>query len=117
MATNVTHLAVINDGEIRLTPGGDIDVDLPFTLPDNTANRRGVLIYMTDAQSPNNLAYTMALNGAVELRRTVDSTVHHTEHEIVSQFRAGQNTLRIQVTAGTGVLILSDIVLYYDRGI
>ena len=117
MATNVTHLAVISDGSFSLTPGADIDIDLPFELPDNTANRRGVLTYMVDATSPSNLSYSMSINGAEQAGRRVDSTVAHSEHEVVSGFRAGSNTLRVLVTSGTGTLVVSDVVLFYDRGI
>ena len=117
MATNVSHLAVLSDGSFSQTPGADIDIDLPFALPDNTAARRGVLAYVVDATSPSSLAYSMTINGTAEVSRLVDGTVRHTEHEVVGSFHAGDNTLRVVVTGGTGTLVISDVVLFYDRGV
>jgi hypothetical protein len=116
MAQNLTHFAVISPGSTSLRPGGDIDADLPFTLPANTADRRGVLTYKLDAVSPSNLRFSVGFNGGTPLfNRAVDSTVLHSEHEVVSGFHAGDNTLRIRVTGGTGTLVISDVVLFYDR--
>jgi hypothetical protein len=36
MATQVSNFKVIASGTVRVQTGGDIDIDLPFDLPDNT---------------------------------------------------------------------------------
>ena len=106
---------VISDPSITLTVGGDIDADVPFNLPPDTTGDRGVLTFMTDAASPNNLTYTMAINGTPVAGHRVDSSVLHSEQEVVGSFRPGPNKLRIEVTGGTGTLVISDIVLHYVR--
>lgn len=52
MAINVTHMAIIASGTLTLPADGDIDHDFEFTLPDNTANRRGVLAATRPASPP-----------------------------------------------------------------
>jgi hypothetical protein len=115
MAISLAFYEVISTTFTELTPGEDIDRDFPFELPDNTANSRGVLTYTTDARSPNNLAYSVAINGTAQLNRKVDSSVLHAEQKVVGGFRPGQNTLTIRVTGGTGTLIVDEIVLHYTR--
>jgi hypothetical protein len=115
MAISLSLYEVISTTVIELTPGGDIDRDVTFELPDNTASSRGVLTYVADARSPNNLAYSIAINGTAQLNRTVDSNVLHAEQKVVSGFRPGQNTLTIRVTGGTETLIVDEIVLHYTR--
>ena len=73
---------------------------------------------MTDAESPNNLTYTMAINGPPVLPNgRVDSSVLHSEQEVVpgGSFRHGENELPIKITGGTGTLVISDMVLHYVR--
>jgi hypothetical protein len=103
------------DTPISLAPGGDIDRDLDFHLPPDTTGDPGVLTFMTDAASPNNLTYTMAINGTTVAGHRVDSSALHSEQEVVGSFRPGPNKLRIEVTGGTGTLVISDIVLHYVR--
>lgn len=109
---NVSHLAILSDGLVSPTPGGDIDTDIDFPLPDNTANRRGVLEFVLVASSPD-----LTFSAAQMTDRRAGSTARHTEHEVVSGFVPGDNTLRITVPGGTGTLQVSDVVLFYDRDI
>ena len=117
MATHFGFFTVIpgTDRPISLRPGGDIDRDLDFHLPPDTTGDPGVLTFMTDAASPNNLTYTMAINGTPVAGHRVDSSVLHSEQEVVGSFRPGDNKFRIEVTGGTGTLVISDIVLHYVR--
>ena len=117
MATHFGFFTVIPgaDAPISLTPGGDIDRDLDFHLPPDTTGDPGVLTFMTDAVSPNNLTFIMAINGIQVVNHRVDSTVFHSEQEVVGSFHSGDNKFRIEVTGGTGTLLISDIVLYYVR--
>jgi len=117
MATHFGFFTVIpgTDTPISLRPGGDIDRDLDFRLPPDTTDDLGFLTFMADAASPNNLTYTMAINGTPVAGHRVDSSVLHLEQEVVKAFRPGPNKLRIKVTGGTGTLVISDIVLHYVR--
>jgi hypothetical protein len=57
----------------------------------------------------------MAINGIQVVNHRVDSTVLHSEQEVVGSFHSGDNKFRIEVTGGTGTLVISDIVLHYVR--
>jgi len=117
MATHFGFFTVIpgTNTPISLTPGHDIDHDLNFHLPPDTTRDPGFLTFMADAASPNNLTYTMAINGTPVAGHRVDSSVLHLEQEVVGSFRPGDNRLQIKVTGGTGTLVISDIVLHYVR--
>jgi hypothetical protein len=116
MAFHFGFFTVIRDTpRIELTPGADIDEEVDFTLPPDTTRDAGVLTFMTDAASPNNLTYAIAINGTPVAGHRVDSAVLHSEQEVVGSFRPGPNKLRINVTGGTGTLVISDIVLHYVR--
>ena len=120
MATHFGYFKVIRDTPrlelTRGTTGGDIDKEVPFDLPgDTSTGDPGVLTYMTDAVSPNNLTFTMAINDIPVVNHRVDSAVLHSEQEAVGSFHSGLNKLQIKLTGGTGTLVISDIVLHYVR--
>jgi hypothetical protein len=113
--------AIRDKPAIELTPGGKIFEEVPFDLQDDTTlGAGGVLTFMTDAVSPNNLTYTMAINEREVINRRVDSAVLHSEQEVVQggnpiTLKHGGNELQIAVTGGTGTLRIRDIVLHYVR--
>ena len=119
----VADFVTLDESIIRLTPGGDIDQDVPFELsnpPPATRFDGAVLSFMQDASTPNDLTFTMAVNGTTVLPDTrVDSTVLHAVHERipVSSLRNGPNMLQIRVTGGTGTLRISDPVVFYHRNV
>jgi hypothetical protein len=117
MATQMSNFKVIASGTVRVQTGGDIDIDLPFDLPDNTPAGSGLLTFTINPALPNNLTYTMSLNGTVVITRTVETNIRYVDHEVVSGVRGGANTLRVLITGGAGGLAFSDIVLHYHRSV
>ena len=124
MTTHFGFFTVIQDTPtIVLTspavPPGNLAEDVKFKLQDDTTlGDGGVLTFMTDAVSPNNLTFTMAINGHLVIPNgRVDSSVRHSEQEAVpgGVFQHGENELTIKITGGTGTLLISDIVLHYVR--
>jgi hypothetical protein len=114
----------IVDRQFDLTPGTPtVAREVHFHLDDDTTLRLGgVLTFMTDAVSPNNLTYNIKINNLDVINRTVDSAVLHSEQEAIFQHQGdplvlqhGQNDLLITVTGGTGTLRISDVVLHSVR--
>ena len=122
MTFHFGYFKAITDNPLEMkrgTPPGDIDKEVPFDLPDDTTpDEGGVLTFMTEAVSPNNLTFTMAINDVPVVARKVDSAVLHSEQEVIratGPFKSGPNKLQIKATGGTGTLRISDIVLHYAR--
>jgi hypothetical protein len=116
----------IVDRQFDLTPGTPtVAREVHFHLDDDTTLRLGgVLTFMTDAVSPNNLTYTMHIknddNGTHQvINRTVDSAVLHAEQQVVPGspliLGHGVNHLLIKITGGTGTLRISNIVMHHVR--
>ena len=125
MAFHFGFWTVIKDDLFELTSGTPtVDKEVHFDLEDDTTLRMGgVLTFMMDPVTPNNLTYSMKINNHdVITNRRVDSAVLHSEQEAITQrpgdplvLQHGLNHLLITVTGGTGALRISDIVLHYVR--
>jgi len=70
---------------------------------------------MSGTASPSGPTSTPLIWSFEMFNRKVDSTVLHSEQEVVGSFKPGDNKFRIEVTGGTGTLVISDIVLHYVR--
>lgn len=101
----VADFVALPETVLSLSPGGDIDADVRFDLDTNPVAQGGtVLSWVQDASMPNNLTYTMAINGAALFSspRRVDSATQNTKPSPQPHCRMARTPCRSALRAEPG---------------
>ena len=118
MAT-VSDYAVVSDNATVLEIGGDIDQTFTFAVPANVnLGERAMATLMLEAErAPQNLSWRLEINGERVITRIHNEDQFTAALQEVFQgsiLRAGSNTATVRVTAGTGRIRVSDIVIHFQ---
>lgn len=117
MAT-VSDYAVVSDGTTTLQIGGDVDQTFTFSVPANVnLGQRAVATWRLEAEGPpQNLAWNLRINGTEVVGFTHGQDRFAALQEVFqgSILRAGSNDATVTVTAGTGRIEISDIVIHFQ---
>jgi hypothetical protein len=114
----IADYVVLRDSAVSLKPGSDIDIDLPFNLPSDTATgTRGVLSATMNTVDAGDLTFMISVNGANEFNLRSNSDVFRSIQEVVGGLQTGANTVTMKVTGGDGTLVIRDVVLWFQRNI
>ena len=114
---SIADYVIVMDGSAsmsRAAPNLTNFVRKHFPIPDNIASGRpSVLMYRLEADNADNLKYTVTLNDTDVLTLTHSTDRFGTVHEVVEAnvLHNGDNRFMVIVTAGTGTLKISDVVL------
>lgn len=117
----IADYSIIRDTSFTIQTGGDIDRTFDLTLPSSLyRSNRGVLAYITDPYpNANNLRVEILVNGTSIRKPRFSGDSYQTLHEVVDSnlLKVGNNTFKFRITSGSGKILISDIVLWWQRSI
>ncbi|HST81650.1 MAG TPA: hypothetical protein VLL08_07945 [Kineosporiaceae bacterium] len=117
MAT-VGDYVVVSDGTTTLEIGRDIDQTFTFSVPSNVnLGQSAVATWRLEAEGPpRNLAWNLSINGTELVGFTHGSDRFTGLQEVFqgSVLQAGSNDATVAVTAGTGRIKFSDLVIHFQ---
>ena len=123
MATaRIADFSVITDGSFEIRTDGDIDWDQDFNLQDEAhLSSRSILAFVVSPGDDNeNVRLRVQINGTdVRSAFRLNAPVRRSIHEVVARnvLQAGSNNIDFRITAGSGNLHISDIVLWWQRDV
>jgi|SRR5262245_9522240 len=107
-----------SDASIDLQIGGDIDHTFTSSIDTTPASGEGaVLKWMVRREGSGSVTYEVRVNGALACTHTVTLADWSAVQEALGtdQIQSGNNSVEYRVTAGTGRLSVSDVVLFYRQ--
>jgi hypothetical protein len=114
----VSDYVVVADGTTTLQIGGDVDQTFTFSVPANVnLGQRAVATCMIEVEGPpQGLAWNLRINGTQIIGFTHNQDRFSVIQEVFqgSILQAGPNNAIVTVTAGTGRLEISDIVIHFQ---
>ena len=111
---SIADYVIVMDGAAALSRAGTNFVRKHFLVPDNVASGRpSVLMYRVEADNADGLKYTVTLNDTDVLTLVHSTDRFGTVHEVVEAnvVHNGDNRFLAIVTAGTGTIKISDVVV------
>ncbi|NMG06255.1 hypothetical protein [Brasilonema sp. UFV-L1] len=106
----IADYSVIQDAPFTLRVGGDIDRQIPFSLPNEThLGSRSILIFRTLNNAT--VSFRVEVNGSNQLNYTFGTSEVKTFHEVIDAnvLQHGNNTINFVVT--NGEITFADVIL------
>ena len=118
MAT-VADYAQFSDAsfDLRLT-GGTIDKSLTRSIENAPASGEGALLmWNVRREGAGSVTYEVRVNGGTAATYTVTQGDWSAVHEALStgSVHLGSNTVEFQVTAGTGIVSIGHVILFFRQ--
>ena len=113
----VGDYVVLSDPTVSLSSGQEWEKDI--VLPTTAARRqKAILWFMLDTMNPNALKFHVEVDGTSVMSITTESTVARGYHEVIDyQLPPDVKTVKFKVDSGTGILKVSDIVLFFKNNV
>jgi hypothetical protein len=106
----------LQDSEIQLRIGGDVDRTFTESIVDPPVAGEGALVtWMARRLAAGSVTYTVTLNNILLNTYTLDSADRFVVQETIdtNQVNVGNNSLVFLVTGGTGTLAVGDVMLWH----
>ncbi len=116
----VANYESFRDVSFPLRIGGDIGRTLESKIVNTPVSGENVILMWKHGRtSTGSVTYRVEVNGEEVTTSTISQTIpegdYSSLHEVLqtNQIQQGDNTVRFQVTGGTGTVRISDVVILY----
>lgn len=119
MPTIADYAVISDNGVVLPNSNGDIDRDFTFNAPDVNAGTPSILAFLVNPDA-GDVTLRVTLNGTNILTQRFNGEPQpRSWHEVIGQniLQDSNNTLTLARIAGSGVVSVSDLVLFFQTNV
>ena len=116
----VANYELFRDASFGLKIGDDIDRTLTANIENTPVSGEGaVAMWKARREGSGSVSYRVIVNGTQVYSTTTDEPNITTIHEVLNtpDISKGENTVKFEVTGGTGTLRVADVMIWYRQNV